>query len=190
MQFEISSSGASYYFPENDITVEIPPNVLPPSKSPLIASISKEYPQDSEHALSEIYEFSPSGLGMQNQIMFVIPLFHAHNYDYDNMRLMYLEDSHGEFVLADTIKANKPAWIFHGNLCYIFLSHFCKAYVVKKPNSYGKIEKSIHLATLLFFKYSESADSNSILELKTTFGCFARKSKCSKFKVIEVHIFF
>ena len=183
LEYEICSKAASLFFPEENITVEIPPNSLPAHVAPCRASVSPEECQGSrpKNAMSKIYEFSPSGLTTQNNIMFVIPLFDSHQYEYDNMTLMYQQDSHCQFVDADDMKVHKPTWLFYGNRCYIFLNHFCKIYVEKKPNSSGREVDSLTVEALLFYK-----QTGKILELVTTFGCYNEKSICSSNNVKQV----
>ena len=142
--------------------------------------------------MSKIYEFSPSGLQMQNRIMVVIPLLEAHSYDYDNMTLMYREDKTCEFRRADRLKKHKPTWLFHRNSCYLFLSHFCGTYVADQGREEGsfvyrfcccfcEMEGKRYLDTLLFYKYQEKT-----LELLVTFGCYNEKSSCSTSHVKKV----
>ena len=131
--------------------------------------------------MSKIYKLCPSGLTTQNKIMFVIPLFASHHYDYDNMTLMYQQDGNSPFVDADELLAHKPTWLFYGNKCYVFLNHFCKIYVSKIKNSSGKKAKCISSESLLFYKLTDR-----ILELITTFGCYNEESKCSSKKIKEV----
>ena len=129
-------------------------------------------------AMSKLYQFKPGGLTVERKIMFVIPLFAAHNYDYKNMTLMYKRNPHSEFVPANTLAEHTPTWLFHGNRCYVFLSHFCKAYVKKTSNEESE---SHQLETLLFCK-----QNGNVLELKTTFGCYKEISNCSVKKNVEV----
>ena len=150
-----------------------------------MASVSIEECDESllkGYAMSKIYELSPSGFEAENEIMFVIPLFDSHNYDYDNMTLMYREDRGREFFDADDMKNHKPTWVFHGNICYVFLNHFCGIYV--KMNSSNTELNSITLQSLLFYKLE-----NRTLELVTTFGCYNRDSSCSNMKVTQVFDF-
>ena len=186
MEYEVSSKAASLYFPDENITIKIPPNCLPAHVIPCRASVAPEECQGSpqKNTISKTYEFSPSGLTTQNKIMFVIPLFDSHHYDYDNMTLMYQHNKHSQFVDANNMKANKPTWLFYGNKCYVFLNHFCKMYVAIKKNSSGRKVKSIALETLLFYK-----QTGKILELITTFGCYNGKSICSCKEVKQVLIF-
>ena len=183
LEYEISSKAASLYFPDENITIQIPPNSLPAHVAPCRASVSPEECQGSHqrNAMSKIYEFNPSGLTIQNNIMFVIPLFDSHQYEYDNMTLMYQQDRHCQFVDADDMKVHKPTWLFYGNKCYIFVNHFCKMYVSKKKNISGRKVKSITLESLLFYK-----QDGKNLELVTTFGCHNKKSVCSTKKVEQV----
>ena len=187
LEYETSLKAASLFFPKENVTVEIPPNSLPAHVTPCRASVSPEEWQGSrpKNAMSKIYEFSPSGLTTQNNIMFVIPLFDSHQYEYDNMTLMYQQDSHCQFVDADDMKVHKPTWLFYGNKCYIFLNHFCKMYVSKKKNISGRKVKSISLESLLFYK-----QDGKNLELVTTFGCYSGKSVCSSKKVEQVLNFY
>ena len=183
LEYEISSKAASLFFPEENITVEIPPNSLPAHVAPCRASVSPEECLGShlKNAMSKVYEFSPSGLTTQNNIMFVIPLFNSHQYDYDNMTLMYQQDEHYQFVDADDMKLHKPTWLFCGDKCYVFPNHFCKMHVAKKKDSSGRKVKSITLESLLFYK-----KAGKILELVTTFGCYNEKSVCSTKEVKRV----
>ena len=183
MEYKISSKALSLCFPNKNITVAIPPNCLPAHVAPFRASVSPEECQGSrlKNAMSKIYELSPSALTTQNNIMIVIPLFDSHQYEYDNMTLMYQQDRHCQFVDADDIKVHKPTWLFYGNKCYIFLNHFCKLYVAKRKNSSGKKVKSIIVESLLFYK-----QTGKILELVTTFGCYNGKSVCSCKEVKQV----
>ena len=155
---------------------------MPAHEAPCTASVLPEdwVGSSLQHAMSKMYEFNPSGLTTQNKIMFVIPLFDSHHYDYDNMTLMYQEDRQSQFVDADEMKVHKPTWVFFGNKCCIFLNHFCKIYVTKRKGS-GKKVKYVDVQSLLFYKQTEG-----ILELVTTFGCYKRKSPCSTEKVTKV----
>ena len=154
--------------------------------TPCRASIAPEECHGTalEGAMSKIYEFSPSGFTIQNKIMFVIPLFDSHHYDYDNLTLMYRKDRHSEFVDANELEVHKPAWLFYGNRCYIFLDHFCGIHVGKQTNDSGQEVKCITLNTLLFYKQTDR-----FLELITTFACYNKKSTCSYKKLTTVLIF-
>ena len=182
-KYEISSKCDLFHFPDNEVTVEIPPNSLPAHLTSCMASVSPKKWQGppQKHALSKIYEFSPSGLTTQNKLMFVIPLFDSHHYDYDNMTLMYRQDRHSQFVDADELKVHKPTWLFYGNECFVFLDHFCEGQISEKKLASGGRVKFITLESFLFFKQTDN-----ILELVTTFGCYERTSICSCEKVIQV----
>ena len=184
LQYKISWRGESFHFLGENITIEIPPNTLPAHDTLFCRTASVSTAEchgiPLEHPMSKIYEFSPSGLTTQNKIMFVIPLLDCHHYDYDNMTLMYQEDRHSQFVDADELKVNKPTWLFYGNKCYVFLNHFCKIYVTKRKGSSKKV-KYVGVKSLLFYKQTDG-----ILELLTTFGCYNRKSQCSTEKVTKV----
>ena len=183
LKYEISSKAASFYFPNENVTIEVPPNSLPADLTPCMASVLPKKWQGSppKDAMSKIYEFIPNGLTIQNKIMFVIPLFASHHYDYDNMTLMYRQDRHSQFVDADELKVHKPTWLFYGNECFVFLNHFCEAFVhVKKYNS-GRTVKYFTLESLLFYKQTKN-----ILELVTTFGCYEKTSICSRETIIQV----
>ena len=182
LQYKISWRGESFHFLGENITIEIPPNTLPAHDTLCTASVSTAecHGIPLEHPMSKIYDFSPSGLTTQNKIMFVIPLFDSHHYDYDNMTLMYQEDRHSQFVDAGKLKVHKPTWLFYGNKCYVFLKHFCKIYAARKKSSNKKV-KCVDVESLLFYK-----QTGRILELVTTFGCYNGKSDCSIKNVKQV----
>ena len=178
LPFEISSEAKSYYFPEENVTVVIPPNTLGHFQKSCITPESHDTPR--KDAKSKIYEFSPSGLVMQNRIMVIIPLFDSHSYNSNNMTLMYRENKTSDFVCTKNMTDDKPTWLFHRNTCYLFLNHFCGIYVSQVSS--GKDSKqSLELEALLFYKYTEG-----IVELKLTFGCYNVSSSCSRKRVIEV----
>ena len=179
MFFEISSEEKSHYFPEENITVVIPPNTLGYT---LKASITPESHNPSRpDAMSKIYEFSPSGLTTQNRLMVVFPLFKSHSYDDNNLTLMYRKEETSDFMHADSMADDKPTWLFHRNMCYIFLKHFCGMYVTRAGP--GQESNQIVLDTVLFYKFSENKKE---LNLKLTFGCYNEDSVCSCNRVIEV----
>ena len=149
MSFEISSVAKSYYFSEENITVVVPPNTRGHMQEPCMAYITpKIHGTTIKDAKSKVYEFSPSGLETQNRMMIVIPLLDCHTYDYNNMTLMYRENSRSDFIPADTMKDHKPTWLFHRNTCYLFLNHFCEAYI--KQVGTGENSLQIALDALLF----------------------------------------
>ena len=173
----ISSEDKSHYFPEEDVTVVIPPNTLCYTQ---VASITPENHIPSRpDAMSKIYEFSPSGQTTQNRLMVVIPLFKSHSYDYNNLTLMYRKNQTSDFMHADSMADDKPTWLFHRNMCYIFLNHFCGTYVTQVGS--GQESHQIILETLLFYKYS-----GKDLNLKLTFGCYNDESTCSRKHIIQV----
>ena len=184
MSFEISPWANSYYFHKENVTVVIPPNTLNWMQKPCTASITaKCHNTATTDAKSKIYEFSPSGLETQNRIMVVFPLFDSHYYDYRNMTLMYRENIKSDFICAKSMIDHKPTWLFHRNTCYLFLNHFCEAYI--KQVGSGEDSCQITLDALLFYKQSEKD-----LKLKFTFGCYDEKSACSCKCVIEVCFLF
>ena len=92
--------------------------------------IVSENNSDDYVAISKIFEFSPSGLTTQNNMMIVLPLDPCHRYDYENLTLMYRHDCSSQFVSADSLQTNKPEWMFDGDKCYLFTNHFCE-YLIK-----------------------------------------------------------
>ena len=162
-----------------DITVVVQPEPSCSDK-PQKAYVKPISDHLSPMAMSKVYELSPDCLSTENNIMLVIPLLQKHSYDYRNLTLMYKGDIHDEFVPTYILGDHKPTWLFHGNKCYIFISHFCKMFVKKTSTQHGKI-KSFHCEALLFHKQTGNQP-----ELKTTFGCYRKKSHCSSEKVIEV----
>ena len=130
-------------------------------------------------AKSKVYKFTPSGKVAQNRMMIVIPLFDSRNYDYENMTLIFRKNSTGDFIRADSIANHKPTWVFHRNTCYLFLNHFCEAYI--KQVGSGENSLQITLDALLFYKQSEKD-----LKLKLTFGCYNSSCVCSSKQVIQV----
>ena len=129
------------------------------------------------HAMSKIYNFSPSDLKTQNRMMVVFPLFDSHSYDYNNMTLMYRENEASDFVCADSLTNHRPTWLFHRNFCYLFLNHFCSFYA----HMPGQKEDSIRPETILLYKHTGER-----LQPKLTFGCL-KEECCVSFKnVIKV----
>ena len=186
MHFEISSKARSFNFPEENVKVVVQPDsTIHESKAMKLCITPRHHPEYTEGKqdikMSKIYDFSPSGFVSQQKLMVVIPLFPSHSYSYEDMTLMYREDSSSEFVSAENLKRHRPNWAFNRNKCYIFLNHFCGIYVSK---SFWQTVKGITLNALLFYKYNK--DNLELLELKTTFGCYAEESKCSKDEVIKV----
>ena len=182
MSFEISSDAKSYYFPEEKITVVIPPNTRGHNETPCMASITIESPSTYiEDAESKILEFGPSGFQSQNTIMVVLPLFGSHSYDYNNMTLMYRENETSEFIDAATMTHHKPSWLFHRNTCYLFLNHFCGVYVkgTRRPRQH---RSTLYCDSLLFYKYNQKS-----FELKLTFGCYDETCVCSSTEVFQVY---
>ena len=182
--FQISSEAKSYFFAEENITVVIPPNTLEHASSCMASIRSKRHDTPQPDALSEIYEFTPSGLMTQNRIMFVIPLYKRHSYDHQNMTLMYRENNTSDFMCADSMIDHKPTWLFHRNTCYLFLNHFCGLYVTEEDSGQNSHKQAFSLESLLFYKYSAE-----VLELKLTFGCYNESSECSRKQMIQVIYF-
>ena len=182
MSFEISSDAKSYYFPEEKITVVIPPNTLGHKETPCMASITTESPGTYiEDAKSKIFEFGPSGFQSQNRMMVVFPLFGSHSYDYNNMTLMYKENKTSEFIDAATMTHHKPSWLFHRNTCYVFLNHFSCVYV--RSTRRGQHGSTLYRDSLLFYKYNQQS-----FKLKLTFGCYDETCVCSSTEVFQVYI--
>ena len=176
--------GQSYYFPALNVTIETIPE--PASKvSSLNCTVSaREYHRDTSDdvvPMSKLFEFLPSGQHTQNNMMLILPLLPRHSYDYANLVLMYQEDGNSPFIRAESLKTNKPAWMFVRDKCYIFTNHFC-SYLVEQIKSGDRVVDSLILEAMLFFKYKEN-----VLNLKLTFGCYNDDSKCSKKAVTEVN---
>ena len=178
LQFEISSEARSYYFPEENVTVVIPPNTLSHEHKPCVASITLENSEPEKDAKSKIYKFSPSDLTTQNRIMVVIPLFDSHSYDYSNLTLMYRKDKESEYMPADRVRDHQPSWLFYRNTCYIFLNHFSWFKISFRHRSH---QHKLGVDSLLFYKCN-----CGISELKLTFGCFNETCECSFKHLIQV----
>ena len=176
--------GKSYHFPTLNVTIEtLPEQAL--KVLPLHCTMSaREYcgqTTDDVVPMSKVFEFLPSGLHTQNNMMMVLPLIPRHSYDYANLVLIYQKDASSPFVRADSLETNKPAWMFVRDKCYIFSNHFC-LYMVGQIKSGDSVVDSLFLEAMLFSKYQED-----ILFLKLTFGCSNNDSKCSQKAVTEVY---
>ena len=181
----------SYNLSEENITVQTLPNAYNPPSMDACATPRRETILVT-NAMSKVYKFSPSG-PTEHRVMCVIDLFDSHNFDYNNMTVMCKRDEDRDFRQADSLKDDKPIWLFYRNTCYLFLDHFSWVYVANKCSREGifmpifrcccpeKINGPKVVESLLFSKKCDGK-----IDLKLTFGCYRKKCRFFYQNVIKV----